>query len=84
MEKESKPNKFGGVQDIYTFDNGYSASVVSNEFSFGGRDGLYELAVIYNDAIVYDTPITDDVLGYLTSDDLATRNNEGGEINGKT
>ena len=53
------------------FDNGYGVSVVSHTFSYGGKNGLYELAVIkYPDAICYDTPITDDVLGYLTEDDV--------------
>jgi len=38
------------------FDNGYSASVVKEE-------GLgYEVAVIFDDLIVYDTPITGDVV----------------------
>lgn len=52
------------------FDNGYGVSVVSHTLSYGGKNGLYELAVIKDDDICYDTPITYDVLGYLTEDDV--------------
>jgi hypothetical protein len=55
---------------IHEFANGYGASVVSNELSYGGKQGLYELAVLKNDEICYDTPIADDVIGYLTMDDV--------------
>lgn len=55
----------------YMFDNGYGASVIRNDFSYGGGDGLFEVAVINSSReIVYDTPITDDVLGYLTEDEV--------------
>ncbi|NBW77279.1 MAG: hypothetical protein EBR34_16025 [Sphingomonadaceae bacterium] len=52
------------------FNNGYGASVIKTDRSYGGKDGLYELAVIYNNDICYDTPITDDVLGYLTEGEV--------------
>jgi len=52
------------------YSNGYGVSVISNEFSYGGRDGLYEIAILIGEeddyALCYDTPITSDVLGYLT------------------
>ena len=63
--------QFGiGVIARINFDNGYGASVIRSPFSYGGNQDLYELAVIKDDAICYDTPITDDVLGYLTEDDV--------------
>ena len=55
-----------GVQHVYSFDNGYGASVVKHDFSYGGKDGLWELAVLDSDgALCYHTPITQDVIGYL-------------------
>lgn len=60
----------GGTQRIYRFPNGYRASVVRNDMSYGGSSGLYELAVLDSGGITYSTPITDDVIGYLTPLDV--------------
>ncbi len=65
------PNKMGGVQAIERFENGYGASVVCTPYTYGGDKGLYELAVFGSDGhITYDTPITNDVLGYLSEQDV--------------
>jgi hypothetical protein len=61
------PGHMGGKQAIVQFSNGYGASIVITPYSYGGDRGLYELAVFGKDGhITYDTPITNDVLGYLT------------------
>ena len=61
----------GGVQARITFDNGYGASVVRSQYTYGGDKGLYELAVFGKDGhITYDTPITNDVIGYLRPEDV--------------
>jgi hypothetical protein len=61
----------GRKQCIVQFPNGYGASIVKGDHTYGGKDGLYELAVFGKDGhITYDTPITDDVLGYLTEQDV--------------
>lgn len=65
---------YGPGQVVVEFENKWRASVVCHEFSYGGRDGLYELAIFYPDGqtpessrtgICYDTPITDDVIGHI-------------------
>ena len=51
------------------FENGYGASVVKHSGSYGGNQGLYEIAVLDSDGdLCYDTPITDDVIGYANED----------------
>ena len=58
---------YGGIISRIIFDNGYGATVVQGPHSYGGADGLYELAVVgKDDEICYDTPITGDVEGYLS------------------
>ena len=64
----------GGVQNVFKFNNGYGASVVKHNYSYGGDRGLWELAVLLYDgdssSLTYDTSITDDVLGWLTEEDV--------------
>ena len=64
-----------GVQYIFKFDNGYGASVIKYEGSYGYRQDLWELAVLLFDPddpdyweLCYDTQITDDVKGHLTDE----------------
>jgi hypothetical protein len=71
-----------GVQKLYRFPNGYGASVVKGEHTYGGEDGLWELAVLtfsdkdgatlddYDFEICYTTDITEDVLGHLTDEEV--------------
>jgi hypothetical protein len=54
----------------YKFANHYGASVRRNSMTYGGKQGLYELAVLFDDSITYDTDITSDVIGWLTWDDV--------------
>ena len=74
-----------GVMSRIYFENGYGASVVKHGGSYGSNKGLYELAVLKNESgtlikeagvfeeqweLCYDTPITDDVMGYLRPEDV--------------
>lgn len=45
-------------------------SVIRSAMSYGGDEGLFELAMLRNGECVYDTPITDDVRGYLEEEDV--------------
>ena len=75
-------DKEKGIQLVYEYANGYGASVVRfripNPLGFKGqlRNGYgsytrnedeWELAVTYNTHLVYDTPITNDVVGYINT-----------------
>jgi len=56
---------------VYKFDNGFGASVVKHSGSYGGNQGLYEIAVLDSKGdLCYDTPITDDVIGYANEDKI--------------
>lgn len=66
-----------GIHKIYRFENGYGASVVRFNYSYGGNSGLWELAVIkFEDesnnswSLDYETPVTGDVIGYLTEEQV--------------
>lgn len=63
----------GGVCLTYKFKNGYGASVIKHKGSYGNKQGLWELAVTGADGdITYHTPITQDVIGYLTEEKVET------------
>lgn len=54
------------------FSNGYRGSVVRSRHTYGGAAGLFELAVKNPEGnLVYDTPITGDVVGHLTASETA-------------
>lgn len=68
-----KSNPMGeeyGIVSRTEFDNGYEVSVVKGKYTYGGDNGLYELAIFKNGEICYDTPITNDVIGYLRPIDV--------------
>jgi hypothetical protein len=60
-----------GYQKFVEFNNGYTASIVSNDMSYGSDRGLFEIAILYNDNIVYDTDIAHGVVGFLDFQDVA-------------
>lgn len=74
-DKEEFDNSFRMFGDSYShrfkFENGYGASVIKHYGSYGYVEDLFELAVLdSNDDLCYETPITDDVIGYLTNDEV--------------
>lgn len=67
----SDENFDGGCRMAWRFPNGYGASVISSRYSYGGKYGLYELAVLNSKGnLTYDTPITNDVIGHLTGEQV--------------
>lgn len=63
---ESIVCSFAGENYRYKFKNGFGASVVKNMFSYGNKEDLYELLILKGGKPVYDTSLTDNVVGYLT------------------
>jgi hypothetical protein len=68
----------GGGQLLFRFENGFGASVVRHLYSYGGKEGLFELAVakFKNDDsdywdFDYNNNVSDgDVLGYLKGSEI--------------
>ena len=68
---KAHPRHPNGIHARLTFPNGYGVSVIRSPYSYGGRQGLYELAVLGADGqLTYETPVTDDVLGNLTVEEV--------------
>lgn len=69
-----KGSLFDGIQYLFRFPNDYGASIVKHCGSYGVHNDLWELAVLRFNGdewnLTYDTEITDDVLGYLTDQDV--------------
>lgn len=70
------PHPIGGDHWHFKFANGYGASVVRFDVgmchSYGGDHGKWELAVLDDKGeLTYDTPITNDVIGWLSEEDVA-------------
>jgi hypothetical protein len=61
---EWKPHMGGDMAKV-KFKNGYGASVLRGG-PFYTTNGTFEIAVVDDNGLNYDTPITDDVVGYLS------------------
>jgi len=59
-----------GIQKLYQFNNGYGASVIKHKGSYGYDKGLWELAVLKEGELCYDTEITGDVIGHLNDPEV--------------
>ena len=59
-----------GSQAQLTFENGYGVSVISGDMAYSDEENPYEVAVLYNGSLCYNTHITDDVLGYQTEEQV--------------
>lgn len=57
-------------QAILKFDNGYSVSVVLGSIFYSNGNDTYEVAVMHNGCICYDTPVTSNVIPYQSADEV--------------
>lgn len=55
---------------VMNFENGYGVSVVCGEDYYSNGVDTYEVAILKDGDICYDTPITDDVLANLTESEV--------------
>lgn len=61
-----------GIIAKLIFPNGYGVSVIKTAHSYGGDEGLYEIAVLYEDGgLCYDSGITTDVIGHQSPNDIS-------------
>ena len=73
LEFKSHPNHIGGKQARITFENGYGASIIQTPLSYGGKIGLYELAILDEEGHVCNTTSISEkgVIGYLREEDVS-------------
>ena len=63
------PHTSNGIKALMDFANGFGVSVIRSDVSYGSEMGLYELTILKKDGgVCYDTPVTNDVLGHLTTE----------------
>ena len=68
---EFEPHPLGnGLQATMNFDNNYGVSVIKFTGSYGYRQNLWEVAILYKEELTYDTDIADNVLGSQTKQDV--------------
>ena len=58
-------------QAIEKFENGYGVSVLFGRCFYSNGKDTYELAVLFNDVITYQTDITDNVMGHLSENEVS-------------
>ena len=58
-------------QAIENFENGYGVSVLFGNCFYSNGIDTYEVAVLFGESITYDTEITDDVMRYLSEDEVS-------------
>jgi len=57
-------------QRIYSFPNGYEASVIRGRLTYDGPQGLWEVAVLRNGNLDYSTPVTHGVIGHCSETEV--------------
>lgn len=71
-ELEFYPRKVvSGGHARYTFPNGYGISVINGPGTYSSK-GTYEVGILYDGHLTYNTPLTDNVLSEQTPEDIDT------------
>lgn len=68
--KMSMPNFIGHKQAKLAFENGYEVSVLFGNMFYSNGIDTYEVAILLDGNLCYNTGITDDVIGYITADEV--------------
>ena len=54
-----------------TFENGYGVSVLFGSCFYSNGKDTYEVSVLFDGSITYNTDITNDVMGHLSEDEVS-------------
>lgn len=65
-----EPHHFGGLRAKMDFPNTYGVSVVSGPATYTDGPDEYELAIMKDGRIHYESGITKDVLGHLSAEEV--------------
>lgn len=65
------PNDISGTIAQCEFENGYGLSIVNGDYAYC-TEGTYEVAILHNGEITYNTPLTDDVLIDVSPSEINT------------
>ena len=69
LDFEAHPVGMGATKATVMFGNGFGASVITGNMFYTSDNTPYEIAVLdKSECVTYSTPITSDVLGYLTEE----------------
>ena len=74
LPQSAQDNRIGTITK-YQFENGYGASVACHTGSYGGDEGLYEIALIDDEGDIITSPndpssTWQDVKGFLTGGEV--------------
>lgn len=66
---EKHPVSILNSRAFYQFPNGYGVSVIDGDYAYCDN-GTYEVAIMKDGEICFDTPLTDEVLRYQTPEEI--------------
>ena len=61
---------FSSTRAVLYFENEYGISVITGKGAYSNSENPYEIAVLYNGEITYNTDITDNVIGWQNEDNV--------------